>query len=91
MNGGAVRINVSLPSDLVRDLKKRTSPRGFSKFLAEAAEEKIKKGKRERALREILEAPPAFTFLTGKNAAVKWVRKLRSEDEERLKRVWSNK
>jgi len=91
MNGNTVRINVSLPSDLVKDLKKRTNPRGFSKFLASAAEEKIEREKRERALREILAAPPAFTFLKGKNAAVKWVRKLRLEDERRLKRVWGNK
>lgn len=84
MNGSAVRINVSLPSDLVKDLKKRTSPRGFSKFLAEAAEEKIKRGKRERALREILEAPPAFTEI--KDSA-SWIRKLRMENEKRLGRL----
>lgn len=91
MNGHAVRINISLPFDLVKDLKKRTNPREFSKFLAEAAEEKIDREKRERAFREILAAPPAFTFLKGKNAAVKWVRSLRTEDEKRLKRIWGEK
>lgn len=91
MNGNAVRINVSLPFELVKDLKKKTLKRGLSKFLAEAAEEKIEREKRESALREILAAPPAFTFLKGRNAAVKWVRKLRLEDEGRLKRVWGNK
>lgn len=87
MNGNTVRINISLPSELARDLKKRTNPRGLSKFLAEAAEEKIIKERREKALKEILEAPPAFTFLKGKNAAVRWVRKLRRENENRLTRL----
>jgi len=91
MNGNTVRINISLPSPLVKDLKKRTNPRGLSKFLAEAAEEKLVKERREKAFREILDAPPAFTSLKGKDAAVKWVRKLRAEDESRLKRIWGNR
>ena len=91
MNGNTIRVNISLPSDLVKDLKKRTSPRGVSRFLTEAAREKIAKESREKAFKEILEAPSAFTFLKGKNAAVNWVRSLRKEDEKRLKRVWSSK
>lgn len=91
MNGSAVRINISLPSDLVKALKKQTRSRGLSKFLAVAAEEKIIKEKRENALKEILKAPPAFTFLKGKNAAVNWVRKLRAEDNGRLKRLWDKR
>lgn len=92
MNGfPVVRINISLPSDLVKDLKKRVAPRGLSRFLTEAAREKIKTEEREKAFKELLEAPPAFTFLKGKNAAVKWVRELRAEDEKRLKRVWRGK
>ena len=91
MNGNTIRVNVSLPSDLVKDLKKRTSPRGVSRFLTEAAREKIKAMERDKAFNEILEAPPAFTFLKGKNSAVRWVRSLRREDEKRLKRVWSSK
>lgn len=47
--------------------------------------------KREKALKELLAAPPAFTFLKGKNAAVKWVRKLRAQDERRFKRVWQER
>lgn len=91
MNGNAVRINVSLPSELVRDLKRLTPARGLSKFLSEAAEEKIARKKREIALKVLLEAPPAFEFLKGKDAAAKWVRKLRAGDEKRLRRIWSHK
>lgn len=82
------RINISLPEE-TRNMLRRVAPkRGISRFLVEALEEKIEREKRERALKELLEGPPAFTFLKGKDAAVKWVRKLRAEDERRFKRVW---
>jgi len=90
MNGASnyVRINISLPSDLVKELREKVPSRGISRFLSEAAREKIAEKERVKAFKELLEAPPAFTFLKGKNAAVNWVRKLRKEDEKRLKRVW---
>lgn len=91
MNGNAVRINISLPEESIKRIKSMAPKRGVSKFLAEAAEEKIRHIKAEVALKEILDAPPAFTFLKGKNAAVKWVRSLRAEDEKRLKRIWGEK
>ena len=83
-----VRINVSLPSDLVKELKERVPKRRISRFLSDAAKEKIEEEEREKAFKELLEAPPAFTFLKGKNAAVNWVRKSRREDEKRMKRIW---
>lgn len=86
-----VRMNVSLPKELVKNLKKNVPPRGISKFLSDAASEKMKAIAKEKALKELLAAPPAFTFLKGKNAAVRWVRRLRREDEKRLKRVWGGR
>lgn len=86
--GNYIRVNVSLPSDLVKELKEKVPSRGISRFLSEAAIEKMKKEKRDKAFKELLEAPPAFTFLKGKNAAVNWVRKSRREDEKRMKRIW---
>ena len=88
MNGNAVRINISLPAQLAKDLRKRTGKREFSKFLAEAAQEKLSKERKERAIREILEAPAAFPEIKD---SVKWVRKLRLENENRFKRVWRDK
>lgn len=82
------RINISLPQETMDILRKAASKRGISRYLAQAVEEKITREKRERALKELLEGPPAFTFLKGKDAAVKWVRKLRAGDERRFKRVW---
>lgn len=83
-----VRINISLPRDLVKELKEKVPSRGISRFLSDAAKEKIEEQEREKAFKELLEAPPAFTFLRGKNAAVNWVRKSRKEDEKRMKRIW---
>lgn len=91
MNGNIVRVNISLPEESIKRIKSVVPKRGVSKFLVEAAEEKIRRMKAEKAYKEILEAPPAFTFLKGKNAALKWVRSLRREDEKRLKRVWGGK
>lgn len=85
------RLNITIPEETVKKLKKLAPKRGVSKFLAKAAEEKIKTMEREKALKELLEAPPTFTFLKGKNAAVKWVRELRRADEKRLRRIWGKK
>lgn len=83
-----VRMNVSLPKDLVDELKSTVPPRGISRLISEATREEIKRRKREKALQELLEAPTAFTFLKGKNAAINWVRKLRRADDKRFKRIW---
>lgn len=82
------RVNISLPEETYKIIKSVAPKRGVSKFLAEAAEEKARVMRARKAFEEIVAAPPAFTFLKGKNAAVKWVRKLRAEDEKRFKRVW---
>ncbi len=85
------RVNISLPEETYRMIKKVAPKRGVSKFMVEAAEEKARAIRARKAFEEILVAPPAFTFLKGKDAAVKWVRKLRAEDEKRFKRVWDGK
>jgi len=84
MNGNAVRINISLPSDLVKDLKKVVPKRGVSKFLTEAASEKLRAIKAQKALEEILAGPPTFTEIKD---SVAWVRKMRLLDEKRMKRL----
>ena len=78
------RINISLPEETISRIKKVAPDRGVSKFLAEAAEEKIKSIGREKAFRELLKASPAFPRI--KNSS-NWVRDLRSKDLNRLKRL----
>lgn len=56
----------------------------MSKFLLEAAEEKLAREEREQALRELADAPPTFTTIADSRA---YIRQLRAADEERLKRL----
>lgn len=86
MNGVSnyIRINISLPSDLVKELKKKVASRGMSKFISDATREKVEKEKRDRAFRELLEGPPAFTEIKD---SVSYVRKMRRLDEKRMKRL----
>jgi len=78
------RLNISIPTETATKLKKIAPKRGVSSFLAEAAEEKISKLEREKALKELLEAPPTFTDI---NDSVKYIRKMRRLDEKRMKRL----
>jgi hypothetical protein len=86
MNGVSnyVRINISLPNDLVTKLKKSVPKRGISRFLSDAAAEKITKEEREKAFKELLEGPPAFPDIKD---SVAYIRKMRRLDEKRLKRL----
>lgn len=86
MNGTSnyVRINVSLPRDLIRELKERVPARGVSKFISEAATEKIESMTQEEAFEKLIAGPPAFPHI--KNP-VKWVKDLRKGDLKRLKRL----
>ncbi|MBI2028629.1 MAG: hypothetical protein HYT07_03395 [Candidatus Levybacteria bacterium] len=79
-----IRINVSLPSDLVKELKEKIPFRGISRFLSDAAKEKIEKEEREKAFRELLEAPPAFPEI--KDSAA-YIRKMRRLDGKRMRRL----
>jgi len=82
--GNYIRVNVTLPSDLVKELKEIVPSRGVSKFLSEAAIEKMKREKRDRALKELLKGPPAFPDIKD---SVSYVRKMRRLDEKRMKRL----
>ena len=72
-----------MPRDLVKELKERIPARGVSRFLSDAAKEKVEKLTQEEALKELLAGPPAFPHIKD---SVKWVRELRKGDLKRLKR-----
>lgn len=78
------RVNISLPVETYRLIKEVASKRGFSKFLAEAAEERIRSIRARKAFKEILTGPP--TFIDVKDSA-SWIRKSRRLDEKRFKRL----
>ena len=78
------RLNISIPEEIVVKIKKAVPRRGLSKFLAEAAEEKIRRLEREKALAELLAMPPSFTQIKDSG---KWTRNLRRRDFKRMKRL----
>ncbi|MCX5898511.1 MAG: hypothetical protein NTY29_09995 [Proteobacteria bacterium] len=54
MDTDTVRLNIILPRDIVLTLKKMTSPRRRSRFIAEAIRQQIEQQKKEE-LKKILE------------------------------------
>lgn len=79
-----VRMNISLPNYLVKEIKNTIPSRKISKFISEAATEKMERLRREEAFQQLLAGPPAFPQI--KDSA-KWVRELRRNDLKRLKRL----
>lgn len=79
-----VRMNITIPEALATHLKKSLPSRSISRFLAEAAREKMESMEKEKALKELLAAPSSFRKIKD---SVKYVRKLRLPEERRLKRL----
>ncbi|MDO8657919.1 MAG: hypothetical protein Q7K55_04215 [Candidatus Levybacteria bacterium] len=79
-----VRINITVPEYILKELEKEVPERGKSSFVAGAIEEKLARKKREKALEELLGAPASFTKI--KDSAV-YIRKTRRLDNKRLKRL----
>lgn len=79
-----VRMNITVPTDILSELKKYAPVRGVSNFLVEAAKEKIARIEKDKALKELLMAP--VTFIAVKDA-VSFIKNQRSLDEKRLKRL----
>lgn len=79
-----MRINISLSKDVLTMLRSFVPERGLSRFLSEAAIEKMDRIKREKAFNELLNAPPSFTKV--RNGAA-YVRASRRLDEKRARRL----
>lgn len=79
-----MRINISLSKDVLTMLRSFVPERGLSRFLSEAAKEKIDRIRREKAFNELLNAPPSFTKV--RNGAA-YVRASRRLDEKRARRL----
>lgn len=79
-----VRMNITFPEALATHLKKSLPSRSISRFLAEAAREKMESMEKEKALKELLDAPASFRKIKD---SVKFISKLRSLEEKRLKRL----
>ncbi len=88
-----VRINVTIPKELVESVDELVGRRGRSKFFAEAVAEKLAREKRSRLAREVA-GSLANVDIPGwetSESTVEWVRASRRRDDERLRRIWENK
>ncbi len=65
-------------------LRRYVPERGLSRFLSDAAKEKVDRIKREKAFNELLNAPPSFTKIRD---AAAYVRSSRRLDEKRARRL----
>ncbi len=79
---GYTRINLTIPKEIVDHLKRHTE--NMSKYISEAVRERIAREKRDKALRDILDAKPTFTHVKDGRT---YVRELRAADKKRDSRL----
>lgn len=79
-----IRMNVTIPSSVIHEVKKRAPKRGVSHFITQALVEKIDRERTLRAFKDLEAMPPAFPHIKD---SVRYINKLRSQDNKRLKRL----
>jgi len=67
----------------MKELKKEIPPRGKSKFIAEAVDEKLSRLKRERAFKELAKLPPTFTDIPDGAEYIHKMRRLEGKEREK--------
>jgi hypothetical protein len=79
-----IRTHFIAPKDLIEEVDRLVGARRRSKFLTEAAAEKLKREKLLRATREMLSLSPADVpeWATPESTA-QWIRDLRAESDRR--------
>ena len=80
-----VRINITIPVNILNELEEFASPRGKSGFVAQAVEEKLRREKREEALKRQAKMSDAFPQI--KDGAEYIAKTRKKEDKERGKRL----
>jgi hypothetical protein len=80
---GTQRAHILIPADLLREIDAIVGPRGRSAFLLETAREEVRRRKLLRFLENDEAAWQEADHPELKNGSAAWVRKLRSESEQR--------
>src|SRR5262249_9126575 len=78
-----IRVNVSMPKNLLSELEKYVPSGSKSGFVAQAVEKELALLKRKKAFEEFAKLPSTFTDIED---SVAYVRNIRAESEKRLKR-----
>jgi metal-responsive CopG/Arc/MetJ family transcriptional regulator len=90
MSADTVRAHVVLPKELVDSIDDLVGRRARSKFLAEAAEEKLRRLRQIEAIERVA-GSLKYVDIPGwetPESTVEWVRKSREEDDRRLDEIW---
>ncbi len=83
MTSTTVRVNVSMPKEVLAELQKLVPAGRKSEFISAAVEKELATLKRKQALEKFATLPPTFSDI---DDSVAYVRTLRRESEQRLKR-----
>jgi hypothetical protein len=81
------RMHVILSEQLVRDIDSLVGSRQRSSFLTQAAERELMRLRQLKALKAVAGSWKDKDHPELKDGAVKWVNTLRSQDEQRFKKV----
>lgn len=84
------KVHLTFPPKIIGEIDNLVGKRGRSKFVAEAAKEKINREKFSRSLRECAGAWKSENHpeLSSTEHVVKFVEKIRKESQERLRRIY---
>lgn len=77
-----IRVNLTIPTDVIMYLKRHS--KNMSEFFSIAARSQIAREKREKALKEILEAKPVFADVKDGTTYVHEIRSIDKKCDERL-------
>jgi hypothetical protein len=80
------RTNVTLPSDVIREIDALAGPRGRSAYVAEAVLARIRRDRRRRILEETYGAAAGTSGWRDADEAYRWLRSLR-DDGSRHERI----
>ena len=81
----AIRINVTVPKQLLHEVEKAVAKRGKSSFITEDIAEKLARDKRERTLQELASFPP--TFIDIADGATYIAEQRRTDERERRQKL----
>ncbi len=76
------RTNVTLPEELIVEVDALAGPRGRSRYVAEAVEQRVRRDRLGKAIRETAGAMAGKPGSMRPEEVVAWVDRLRSEETE---------
>ncbi len=79
---GLTRTNLTLPVELMREVDQLAGPRGRSRYVAEAVEQRVKRDRLGEAIRESFGALKGTRHEMSPEQVLAWVREQRAEETD---------